>query len=72
MAVPILLRLSGRDPRARVALEQAAATDSDPFVRYVAAAALEGRVRDAQRSRHDLRRKAKTRKAKASGTFEKD
>jgi len=64
-SVPILMRLSDRDPRARGALERAAVSDEDPLVRRVAAAALEGQVRDASRSRHDLRRRATTRKGKA-------
>jgi HEAT repeat protein len=65
-AIPILLRLSNRDARARVALESAASSDSDQFVQQAAVAALEGRFRDALRSRHDLVRRSKTRRAKAS------
>jgi HEAT repeat protein len=65
-AIPILLRLSNRDRRAREAIETAAATDGDPLVRQVATAALDGRVRDALRSRHDLRRMSRTRSGKAS------
>ncbi len=63
-AIPILLRLSGRDARARAAIEVAASSDEDPLVRQVAVAALEGRYRDALRSRHDLLRRSKTRKGK--------
>jgi hypothetical protein len=64
--VPILMRLSDRDPRARSALEEAAVADDDSLVREVAVAALEGKVWDASRSRHDLRRRATTRKGKAT------
>jgi HEAT repeat protein len=64
--VPILMGLSTRDARARVALEEAARNDGDPFVREVAVAALEGRPRDALRSRHDLLRRAKARRSKAA------
>jgi hypothetical protein len=65
-AIPLLLRLSGRDVRARAAIERAASSDDDALVRQVAVAALEGRYRDALRSRHDLLRRAKTRKGKAT------
>jgi hypothetical protein len=65
-AIPILLRLSHRDSRPREAIERAAATDDDPLVREVALAALEGRERDALRSRNDLRRRARTRRGKKS------
>jgi HEAT repeat protein len=64
--VPILLRLSNRDPRAREVIEEVARSDDDPLVRQVAVAALEGRVRDAMRSRHDMRRAARSRRAKAA------
>ena len=62
--VPLLLCLSDRDSRARAALERAAVSDDDPLIRKVAYAALQGQVRDASRSRHDLGRRAKTRKGK--------
>ena len=65
-AVPILLRLSNRDERARQVLEEVAQSDDDPLVRQVAVAALEGRVRDAMRSRHDMRRAARSRRGKAA------
>jgi HEAT repeat protein len=65
-AIPILMRLASRDARARKALEDAARGDADPFIRQVAVAALEGRVRDALASRHDLLRRAKTRRGKAA------
>jgi hypothetical protein len=58
--------MSGRDQRAREVIEVAASSDEDNLVRQVAVAALEGRVRDALRSRHDLRRMARTRSEKAS------
>jgi hypothetical protein len=64
MAIPILLRLSDRDPLARAAIEVAANSDEDPLERRVAVAALEGRARDASRSRHDLLRASKTRRGK--------
>lgn len=63
-AIPILLRLSGHDARARADKEVAASSDDDPLVRQVALAALEGRYRDALRSRHDLLRRSRTRKGK--------
>jgi HEAT repeat protein len=65
--VPILLRLSNRDPRAREVIEEVARSDDDPLVRQVAVAALEGRVRDAMRSRHDMGRAARSRRGKAAG-----
>jgi HEAT repeat protein len=65
-AIPILMRLAPRDSRARTALEGAARVDSDPLIRAVAVAALEGRTQDALRSRHDLLRRAKTRRSKAA------
>ena len=40
--IPVLLRLSGRDPRARRAVERAAQADADPLVRDVARRALQG------------------------------
>jgi HEAT repeats len=64
--VPILLRLSNRDPRAREVIGEVAQSDDDPLVRQVAVAALEGRVRDAMRSRHDMRRAARSRRGKAA------
>jgi len=65
-AIPILMRLSRRDARARQALEGAAREDTDPLIRAVAVAALEGRAQDALRSRHDLLRQAKSRRGKAA------
>lgn len=64
--VPILLRLSDRDSRAWTALERASVSDEDTLFRNAASAALQGRVQDASRSRHDLGRSAKTRKGKAA------
>lgn len=52
--IPILLRLSARDPRARSAIFDASIEDDDRLVRRVAEAALVGNEREAQRSRHDL------------------
>jgi len=65
-AIPILLGLAHRDARARAALESAASSDPDQFVQQAAVAALEGRYRDALRSRHDLLRRSKTRRGKAN------
>jgi HEAT repeat protein len=69
-AIPILLRLSDRDPRAKTAIEGAATSDEDPLVRHVAVAALEGRARDASRSRHDLLRASRTRRGKKRNSSE--
>ena len=63
-AIPILMRLANRDSSAQEALEQSSRYDEDALVRQVATAALEGREQDARRSRHDLLRRAKTRKGK--------
>jgi HEAT repeat protein len=64
-AIPMLLRLSNRDQRAQDVIKVAATSDGDPLVRQVAVAALEGRERDALRSRHDLRRMSRTRLGKS-------
>jgi hypothetical protein len=64
--VPILMNLASRSSSAREALEWSSLSDEDILVRQVATAALEGRVQDARRSRHDLLRRAKTRKGKPS------
>jgi HEAT repeat protein len=63
--VPILMHLSNRSSPAREALRRSSLADDDILVRQAATAALEGRERDACRSRHDLRRRAKTRRGKA-------
>jgi HEAT repeat protein len=63
--IPILMDLSSRSSLAREALQRSSLSDEDVLIRQVAAAALEGRERDARRSRHDLCRKAKTRRGKA-------
>ena len=63
--VPILLNLLSRSSLAHEALRRTSLSDEDTLVRQVASAALDGRERDATRSRHDLRRKAKTRRGKA-------
>jgi hypothetical protein len=52
-AIPILLRLSDRDRRARAAIESAAASDDDALVLDVALTALESR---AIHGRHALQR----------------
>ena len=62
--VPILLDLLSRSSPAHEALQRASLSDEDVLVRQVASAALEGRQRDARRSRQDLRRKAKTLRGK--------
>ena len=63
--VPLLMDLMTRSSPAREALRRSSMSDVDILVRQVASAALEGRERDARRSRHDLRRQAKTRRGKA-------
>jgi hypothetical protein len=63
--IPILMNFLSRSSPAHEALRRASLSDEDILVRQVAAAALEGRERDACRSRHDLRRRAKTRRGKA-------
>jgi hypothetical protein len=63
--VPILMNLASRSSSARGALERSSLSDEDGFVRQVATAAIEGREQDARRSRHDLLRRAKTRRGKA-------
>jgi len=63
--VPLLMNLVSRSSPAHEALRRSSLSDEDILVRQAAAAALEGRERDARRSRHDLRRQAKTRRGKA-------
>ena len=63
--VPLLMDLVSRSSPAHEALRRCSSSDVDILVRQVASAALEGRERDARRSRHDLRRQAKTRRGKA-------
>ncbi|HEV2069181.1 MAG TPA: hypothetical protein VGR26_05260 [Acidimicrobiales bacterium] len=41
-AIPLLLRLTGRDVRARAAVERASERDPDELIRYVAIRALAG------------------------------
>jgi hypothetical protein len=58
-AIPLLLRLADRDPRARGAVERAAASDSDMLVREVAHRALDGEhVRRRRAYQRRTRRKA--------------
>jgi hypothetical protein len=64
--VPLLMDLVSRSSPAQEALRRSSLADADILVRQAAAAALEGRERDARRSRHDLRRQAKTRRGKAA------
>jgi hypothetical protein len=63
--VPLLMNLVSRSSPAQEALRRCSLSDDDILVRQVASAALEGRQRDARRSRHDLHRQAKTRRGKA-------
>jgi HEAT repeat protein len=63
--VPLLMDLVNRSAPAQEALRRSSLSDEDILVRQVAAAALQGREREARRSRHDLRRQAKTRRGKA-------
>ena len=55
-AVPLLMRLSEREPRAWTALEDASAHDSDPVVRQAARSALAGRF-VAPRKRYERRQR---------------
>jgi hypothetical protein len=59
-AIPVLLRLADRDPRARQTVEDAADNDGDVLVREVARRALAGQ--------HVRARKAYQRRAKRKGT----
>jgi HEAT repeats len=59
-AIPVLLRLADRDPRARRAVERAADSDGDALVREVAGRALAGQ--------HIRSRKAYQRRAKRNRT----
>jgi HEAT repeats len=61
-AVPVLLRLADRDPRARRAVERAAHSDGDALVRDVASRALAG---EHIRSRRAYQRRAKRKRARA-------
>jgi hypothetical protein len=66
-AVPILLRLAGRDERALAALRSAAADDPDELVREAATAAVAGRFTTTMASRKALRRRARRRPSPADG-----
>jgi HEAT repeat protein len=55
-AIPTLLRLAGRDDRAREAIERACAGDSDVIVRQAAADALSGKF-VAPRKRYERRQR---------------
>lgn len=61
-AIPVLLRLADRDPRARQAVEQAADDDRDVLVREVARRALAGQH---VRSRRAYQRRARRRRTPA-------
>jgi hypothetical protein len=66
--VPILMNLVSRSRRAHEAVRRSSLSDEDVLVRQVASAAVEGRERDACRSRHNLRRQSKTRRGKADAS----
>jgi HEAT repeat protein len=61
-AIPVLLRLADRDPRARQAVERAADNDGDALVREVARRALTGQH---VRSRKAYQRRAKRKRTPA-------
>jgi HEAT repeat protein len=61
-AIPVLLRLAERDPRARQAVERAADNDGDALVREVARRALAGQH---VRSRKAYQRRAKRKRTPA-------
>lgn len=61
-AIPVLLRLADRDPRARHAVERAADDDTDELVREVARRALTG---EHVRSRRAYRRRRKPKRTPA-------
>jgi HEAT repeat protein len=61
-AIPVLLRLADRDPRARQAVEHAAGNDSDALVREVASCALAGQH---VRSRRAYQRRVKRKRSSA-------
>jgi hypothetical protein len=63
-AIPLLLKLSAADERARAAVERAARTDADQFVRQAATDALAGRI-TLPRKRYQ---RAQRRHAKLHGT----
>jgi hypothetical protein len=66
-ALPLLMRLGGRDGRAWVALERAAAGDPDPVIRQAAADAIAGRY-VAPRKRYERRQRQHARTARRRGS----
>ena len=58
-AIPALLELSGRDERARAAVERAAEVDEDALVRDVAERALRGEHVRARKTYERTRRRAR-------------
>ncbi len=66
-AVPLLMRLGGRDRRAWAALERAAAGDLDPVIREAAASAVAGRY-VAPRKRYERRQRQHARTARRRGS----
>jgi hypothetical protein len=66
-AIPTLLRLAGRDSRAREAIGRAAEHDPDAIVRQAAADALSGRF-VASRKRYERRQRRSDRRAARTAT----
>jgi hypothetical protein len=62
-AIPLLLRLSGQDPRAKPAVERAAGNDPDRLIRQAAADGLAGRF-VAPRKRYERRQRRHARTAR--------
>jgi hypothetical protein len=63
-AIPLLLRLSGQDPRARPAVERAAQDDPDELIRRAACDGLAGRF-VAARKRYERRQRRHARSARS-------
>ncbi len=66
-ALPLLMRLGGRDGRAWAALERAAAGDADPVIRQAAGDAIAGRY-VAPRKRYERRQRQHARTARRVGS----
>jgi len=62
-AIPLLLRLSGQDPRAKPAVERAAQNDPDDLIRQAASDGLRGRF-VAPRKRYERRQRRHARTAR--------
>jgi HEAT repeat protein len=65
--IPLLLRLSGEDPRARPAVERSAQSDPDALIRQAAADGLTGRF-VAPRKRYERRQRQHARTARRRDT----